>query len=257
MAGRIRSIKPEILEDEKAAGLSDVAWRLWVSTWCIADDHGRFRCSAGFLHGQAFWGRPRSLDDVACAVDELDASGLITVYEVNGQQYAFITNWTKHQRVDNAGKARCPGPEEGKVRRDSPRTSASRGTLPPDLRPPTSDPEGDPEGEAAEVSAEREKKPRVKAVAPKLPIPEDWQPTDNHFALATSQGVSLKTEAEKFRSHALSNDRRQASWNHAFTTWLLKAPSYGGGARAGPPKDRAKELWELADRMDEQERGKS
>src|SRR5690606_4058923 len=160
MAGRIRSIKPEILEDDKAAELSDVAWRLWVSWWCIDDDHGRLRANAAFLHGQAFWGTPRPIADVAKATEELDDSGLITLYEVNGQTYAYVTNWSKHQRVDNAGKPRCPGPEEGTVRRESPRVSASRGELPPDPdhRPPTTD--QDPDLDSARArTARRGKKP--------------------------------------------------------------------------------------------------
>lgn len=157
MAGRIRSIKPELLEDDKAAELSDVAWRLWVSSWCIADDHGRFRAGAAFLHAQAFWGRPRPVDQVAGAVDELAAAGLITLYQVNGQKYAFVTNWGRHQRVDNAGKPRCPGPEDGSILREPPRTSATHGEppqvsaslrgSPPDHRPPTTISEDDHEHE--------------------------------------------------------------------------------------------------------------
>ena len=49
MAGRIRSIKPELLEDEKAAALSDAAWRLFVSSWLLADDYGCFRAGPRYL----------------------------------------------------------------------------------------------------------------------------------------------------------------------------------------------------------------
>ncbi len=240
MAGRIRSIKPELLEDDKAAALSDIAWRLWVSTWCIADDHGRFRCSPAFLHGQAFWGSPRSVVEVEEAVQELDDAHLITVYTVNGQLYALVTNWTKHQRVDNAGKPRCPGPDAGVVRRESRKVSANLGELPPDLRPPISTSDLDPdlprENPAAnDFSLAEGTKPGGKSrKLPALPIPDDWKPTDEHYALALKQGVPLETAAQEFRNHALANDRRQARWSHAFTNWLLKAPRYGGGARASP-----------------------
>ena len=54
MAGRIRSIKPELLDDEVAAGLSDAAWRLFVSSWILADDHGCFRAGARYLAPQGW-----------------------------------------------------------------------------------------------------------------------------------------------------------------------------------------------------------
>lgn len=147
VAGRIRSIKPEILDDEKAAQLSDIAWRLWVSSWLLADDHGRFRASPMFLHAQAFWGRPRTVTEVEGAIGELHDSGLIQVYVVNAQVYAAIPNWSRHQRIDNAAKPRCPEPTPAAILREAPRTSAVR-RLTTDLRSPISDPEEDPEGDA-------------------------------------------------------------------------------------------------------------
>lgn len=90
-------------------------------------------------------------------------------------------------------------------------------------------------------------------------MPEDWQPTDAHFATAAAQGVSLAQEAELFRNHFRANGKRMLSWNHAFTNWLLRAKQFGHGNGRGPPpvRDRARELWEYADRLEEQERGKS
>ncbi len=116
MAGRIRSIKPEVLEDEHAASLSDAAWRLWVSMWTLADDYGNLRVTPKWLGAQVFWGRQEP-PDVGALVAELAAPkadgrpGLIAVYVVNGQSYAHITGW-HHQKVDKPGKPRCPGPEQ-------------------------------------------------------------------------------------------------------------------------------------------------
>jgi hypothetical protein len=143
MAGRIRSIKPEILDDEKSAGLSDAAWRLWVSSWLLADDHGGGRAEARRLNAEVFWAAPGAPRDVEALLVELEVAGLIKRYTVRGQQYMLITNWKKHQRVDNAGKPRVPTLEEADptplscARGDSPRTAESRGALPLDLRSPT------------------------------------------------------------------------------------------------------------------------
>ena len=43
MSGRIRTIKPELLDDAVTAGLSDMAFRLFVSSIVLADDYGRLR----------------------------------------------------------------------------------------------------------------------------------------------------------------------------------------------------------------------
>lgn len=112
MAGRIRSIKPEILDDEKTAHLSHVAWRLFVSTWILADDHGALRGETLYLSGQAFWGTPVRHDELSDAVEELAALELISIYEVRGQRYIQIVGWDKHQKVDKPGKPRVPRPDD-------------------------------------------------------------------------------------------------------------------------------------------------
>lgn len=65
-------------------------------------------------------------------------------------------------------------------------------------------------------------KPR-KRHKPTTPIPDDWEPTPEHRARAAAAGVDVDHEAEMFRAHAEANDRWQASWNAAFTTWLGKS----------------------------------
>jgi hypothetical protein len=145
MAGRIRSIKPEILEDERSAGLSSDAWRLWVSMWLLADDHGRLRGAAQWLHSQVFWSCPHAVS-VPDLLAELDAAGVIVRYEVNGQKYIEIPGWSKHQKIDHKGKPRIPGPyydssrDSRETSRDSRETLAKVSeTLAPDLRSPISD----------------------------------------------------------------------------------------------------------------------
>lgn len=146
MAGRIRSIKPEVLEDEEAAGLSDGAWRLWISLWALADDHGNTRSSAKWLAGQVWWASGRSHVAVEQLINELHQSKRIELYMVRGERYLHIRNWEKHQRIDNAGKNRVPLPSEGTpvvamIGGTPPTFAEIHGELP--LRSPTSDPEGD------------------------------------------------------------------------------------------------------------------
>jgi len=111
MAGRIRSIKPEILDDEPAAALSDTAWRLWVSSWLLADDHGRFRAGARYLAANVWQdtGRTEAAEE---AIGELARAKFIRLYVVEGQRYAEIkqAGWKRHQRIDHPGKPRVPVP---------------------------------------------------------------------------------------------------------------------------------------------------
>lgn len=113
MAGRIRSIKPEVLDDEVALELSDAAWRLWVSSWVIADDHGRLRASPKYLAAEV-WKDTRRTETAQEAVDELVRAGLGRRYHVEGQLYFELkpAGWRRHQRIDKPGKERVPVPME-------------------------------------------------------------------------------------------------------------------------------------------------
>jgi hypothetical protein len=108
MAGRIRSIKPELLDDELAAGLSDAAWRLWISSWLLADDYGNARAGEKYLAAQVWHDTSKK---VARPLGELIEKGFVEPYSCDGQRYVHIRGWTKHQRIDNAGKARMPAPD--------------------------------------------------------------------------------------------------------------------------------------------------
>jgi len=117
VSGRIRSLKPEILDDERTAGLSDPAWRLYVSMLLLADDPGNLRSDGRLLISEIWWARPdRDLIDIRALLAELEAKdgkpGLITIYRVRGQSYAAINGWSKHQKIDKPGKPRVPGPTE-------------------------------------------------------------------------------------------------------------------------------------------------
>ena len=54
-------------------------------------------------------------------------------------------------------------------------------------------------------------------------LPKDWQPTAEHMARAKASSLDLAKQAELFRLHAETHGRVAASWNAAFTTWLIKA----------------------------------
>jgi hypothetical protein len=108
MSGRIRTIKPEWLEDELLALASSDARVLSIALILLADDYGNGRGNPVQLAGQVFAGKP--LETLAKALEELRAIRFVLLYEVDGQRYFSIRKWDEHQRVDKPGKPRVPGP---------------------------------------------------------------------------------------------------------------------------------------------------
>lgn len=120
MAGRIRTIKPEVLDDELACALTDLSWRVWVSLWVLCDDFGNVRASPKYLAAQ-IWQDTARVNDAVRALEELSTKTvdpgqkpMIFLYGVDGQTYAHIKGFDKHQRQDNRSKKpRVPSPPEG------------------------------------------------------------------------------------------------------------------------------------------------
>lgn len=105
---RIRSIKPEWLDDERLALASSDARTLSIALLLLADDYGNGRAAKVLLAGRVFPGKP--IETLANALEELAKVRFVQVYEADGQQYFSIRNWSKHQRVDKPGKPQVPGP---------------------------------------------------------------------------------------------------------------------------------------------------
>lgn len=118
---RIRTIKPEWLEDERMALASSDARVLSVGLILLADDHGRGRANPLVVSSRIFPGDSRKFAE---ASRELREIGFVRFYEVDGQHYFEIKNWNKHQRIDKPGKPQVPAPrEDSRESRESSRES--------------------------------------------------------------------------------------------------------------------------------------
>jgi hypothetical protein len=200
MSGRIRSLKPEWLDDERMALASDAARVLSVGLLLLADDYGNGRASTVMLAGRVFPGKP--LETLANALAEL-AGWFAVLYELDGQRYFHIRNWDKHQKVDKPGKPRVPAPPEAlaKVPETVDDARASRGSRSyapdPDLGPGPDPGSGAtaPEG-AANPSPQPnvQRPPRNLADALKLPIGERASLVARDAHLATYLEPQLWTE---------------------------------------------------------------
>lgn len=106
---RIRTIKPEWLDDERLVLASPEARVLSVALILLADDYGNGRANRMILSARVFPGSRDPRETLANALDSLETAGFVDLYEVDGQSYFAIRNWTKHQKVDHPGKPQVPG----------------------------------------------------------------------------------------------------------------------------------------------------
>lgn len=107
---RIRTIKPEWLEDEQLLRAGSHARVLSVALILVADDYGRGRCIPEALAAQVFPFEQEASRIFRESLARLSAMQFVGVYRVREQQYFQLRNWSKHQRVDKPGKPRVPAP---------------------------------------------------------------------------------------------------------------------------------------------------
>ncbi len=239
---RIRSIKPELLEDDKTASLDDLQWRLFVSLILLADDYGNFRANPVRVAGAALWARP--MVDVVPALEALQQAGLIRLYSVGGQPYGHINGWSKHQKVDHPGPPKCPKPEEADGLANDSRMV--REPLAPDL----SGSEGiGSESDLAPRQADLSSPPaEPDPPVPGLDFPVDgagpasnraatWSATESAIRSLSAAFPSLDVvgECRKAKAWVEANPakRKTASGMRRFlVNWLSRAQNSGRGAQA-------------------------
>jgi hypothetical protein len=232
VARRIRSIKPEIIEDEKTGPLSDTAFRLFASMITIADDHGNVRADVRWLQAQIWWAH-RETPNVLLALVELVRGQLIDVYGVRGGTYAHLRGWAKHQRVDNAGKSMVPMPNDPEsqaievdvegLNEKSPRVAASRREIPLD----GIGEDGTRMGGGSEPAA---KSPRGKSKRSSA-CPVGWSPRPEERAVAATTGLNCDAEAAHFQDHHAAKGSRFLDWDAAFRTWLRNGAKFAKGSQ--------------------------
>jgi hypothetical protein len=104
-----------IWESGQIAKLTKPARLLYIGTITIADDDGRFKANPSLLRSKVF---PLDDDvkiaDVTTWLKEIIDVGLIVVYTVGFDEYAFHPNWTRYQtlRADRKKDSLIPPPSD-------------------------------------------------------------------------------------------------------------------------------------------------
>jgi hypothetical protein len=235
MAGRIRSIKPELRELAAFAALTDRAVRLYFGILSLVDDTGRCPAGASFLAGAIWFARPCAANLVGKALAELATAKIVSPYEVNGAPFLEIVGWTvqggpTHQRIEKPQPGRYPRPRSNHSGNGSGNDSGTdlRSQI-TDLRPPT------PLG----VAVARTQREISGAEALSLPAssapPTGFQPAASSpgaKALAELLGNGRLTreqadeELAKFPAHAEAEGWPRSTWDSRSATWLRNAAAY-------------------------------
>jgi len=124
---RKRMIDPEFWRDEKVAQLKPIERLLFIGLWNFADDDGYGRANPTLIKADVFPYDTLRAPDIEKGLASIATLKMITLYEVDGQQYYHVLNFKKHQSINKPQKSTLPKPGES-LRDDYGNVT---GTLPP------------------------------------------------------------------------------------------------------------------------------
>lgn len=128
---RIRSVHPEICEDEVLADISAYAERTFVRLWTHMDDDGRVVDDARLLKARLYPLHDQmTADRVEKDLCELAQAGLLQRYVVDGKRYlsAKPNSWVRWQKPRRRVESKLPPPpppDNVVTRADNVRTSTA------------------------------------------------------------------------------------------------------------------------------------
>jgi hypothetical protein len=106
---RIRTIKPEIWQDEDLAAVSETAMLLAIGLLNHADDEGYFKAHPALVRAAVFPLREPSVS-IQCALTELSDARFIELFEgSDGKSYGFVRTFADHQRVNRPSPSKIKG----------------------------------------------------------------------------------------------------------------------------------------------------
>lgn len=119
MRPRIRSVKPEMRQDERYAKLSYPARELFNGLITMADDEGRLRALTSGILGHVFPYDDDAVRKIKGWVGEIKASGMVVFYVDEGTPYGAFRHWAKHQKINRPSPSELPPPPDRKIVEDN------------------------------------------------------------------------------------------------------------------------------------------
>lgn len=129
MRPRIRTLKPEIWQDEKIGALSRDARLLLVGLVTMADDEGRIRALPASIIGHIFPYDRGASRKLRSWLDEVLATGIVTEYVHESVPYLAFRHWNRHQRINRPTPSLLPAPPEHAGNRRDPHDALTERSL--------------------------------------------------------------------------------------------------------------------------------
>jgi len=107
---RIRTVKPSFFDDEKMGAVSRDARLTFIGLLVNSDDYGVVKGHPAWLRNRIF-----PYDDITLAeftgwLQELEQIRSIIPFSSNGENYFYIRNFNRHQKINRPSKIRNPQP---------------------------------------------------------------------------------------------------------------------------------------------------
>jgi hypothetical protein len=107
---RIRTLKPEIWEDEAVGGLRPWERLLFIGLITMADDEGRLRALPSAIAGHVFPYDELPPPKIIKWLELVEGAELICRYRVGATDYIQILGWAKHQKINRPQPSSLPAP---------------------------------------------------------------------------------------------------------------------------------------------------
>lgn len=106
-----RILKESIRTSKKINGLTDFQFRLWAYLITYVDDYGRGSADPELIKGFVFPRRKGVTESaIKAGLTDLANTGLVHLYEADGEPYLCFPTWAEHQRIQQR-RSKFPEPE--------------------------------------------------------------------------------------------------------------------------------------------------
>lgn len=112
IVARQRMVKPEFFDSESLAECSIPARLAFIGLWVQSDDYGRIKAQYNRLKARIFPFDKMTVARFVGLLQELEAVGCIQGYEVDGEQYISIPNFSFYQYIKKPSGSLLPEYQE-------------------------------------------------------------------------------------------------------------------------------------------------
>lgn len=233
-----RMLKESIRTSKTVNALSDFQFRLWAYLITYVDDYGRGSADPELLKGLVFPRRKGITESqIKDGLTVLANTGMITLYEVDGESYFYFPKWGEHQRI-RAKWSQFPAPPKDAAAScgNPPQSAASCGNPPIEVEVEVEvEEEVEPEVEVEDSCAELQSTAALTLLlidGTEYPVTQDFIDQMQECYPA----VDIMQELRTMKAWCISNPKKRKTERgiKAFiNNWLAKEQDKGGKKNSG------------------------